>query len=66
MEKKIYNIEKEIYNILRAIKDDEPYSKILDSYEDYNKSMLDFIKSKDEHYFKLLFKITNFRNTETI
>jgi superfamily II DNA or RNA helicase len=56
MEKKIYIIEKEIYDILRAIKDDEQYSKILDSYEDYNKSMLDFLKSKDEHYFKLLFK----------
>lgn len=45
---KIKKIETEIYQIIKAIGDGESDSNIYDSYEEYNKSMLDFIKSKNK------------------
>ena len=50
--KNIEYIKKELFNILKAINDDVSDSVIYDSYEDYNKSMLDFLKSRDKIWVK--------------
>jgi superfamily II DNA or RNA helicase len=55
LKKNLEYVKNEIYDIIKAIKDDETYEVILDSYEEYSKSMLDFIKSKDKQWFKFFF-----------
>ena len=54
----IKNIKKaitEIYNIIDAINDNIPDATIYDSYEEYNKKMLDFIKLKGKLWFDKFF-----------
>jgi superfamily II DNA or RNA helicase len=48
-------IKNEIYDIVKAVKDGEPDTIILDSYENYSKAMLESIKIKDKMWFTLLF-----------
>ena len=55
MADKIKKIQKEIHEIQKAIEDDETDIMIYDSYENYNKKMLDFIKLKDRKWFDKLF-----------
>lgn len=55
MASKIKKIQKEIYEIQKAIEDGETDLIIYDSYENYNKKMLDFIKSKNKKWFDKLF-----------
>lgn len=55
MNKNLEYIKKEIYDIIKAVKDGETDAIILDSYENYSKSMLEFIKIKDKHWFKFFF-----------
>lgn len=50
-------IKKEINEILKAINDGISDNMIYDSYEEYNKSMLDYIKSKDKIWFKGFFSM---------
>ena len=53
----VKKIQKEINEILQAIADDESDLMICDSYEDYSKLMLDFIKSKNKKWFDMLFTV---------
>jgi superfamily II DNA or RNA helicase len=55
MNKNLEYIKKEIYDIIKAIKDGETDVIILDSYENYSKSMLEFVKTKDKQWFKFFF-----------
>ena len=55
MNKNLEYIKKEIYDIIKAIKDGESDAIILDSYENYSKSMLEFIKTKDKQWFIFFF-----------
>jgi superfamily II DNA or RNA helicase len=57
--KQIKSISSEIYDIIKAVNDGEQDYTIYDSYEEYNKSMLEFIKSKDNRWFKNLFAVIN-------
>ena len=49
--------KKEIYDILDAIDNDESNDIILDSYDDYNKKTIEFMKTKDHRWFKYLFNV---------
>lgn len=53
----VKKIKVEIREIIKALEDNESYFTICDSYEDYSKSMLDFIKSKDHIWFDKLFDV---------
>ena len=53
----VSKIKKEIEEILTAINNGESDSIICDSYEDYSKSMLDFIKTKNKIWFSKLFNV---------
>lgn len=55
IKKNLGYVKNEVYDIIKAIKDGETDAIILDSYEEYSKSMLEFIKAKDKHWFKLFF-----------
>lgn len=55
--KTIRKTEKEFIDIMRAIDDNINDDIILDSYDHFSKSMLNFIKSKDDAWFILLFSM---------
>lgn len=52
--KNLNYVKTELFNILRAIENNETDAIILDSYDEYNKKMLDFLKSKDKIWAKKL------------
>lgn len=54
---KIVKIKTEITEIIKAIDDEKNDLDISDFYEDYCKSMLGFIKSKNSIWFDKLFDI---------
>jgi hypothetical protein len=60
LKKNLEYVKNEIYDIIKAIKDDETYEVILDFYEGYSKSMLDFIKTKNMQWFKSFFDMVEF------
>lgn len=49
---KVKYVRKELFNVLKAIEDGHDDKIIYDSYENYNKSMLDFMKSKEKIWLK--------------
>jgi superfamily II DNA or RNA helicase len=51
------SVKNEIFEIKKAIQDNIDYNVIYDSYELYNKAMLDYIKSKDNLFFRKLFEL---------
>src|SRR5690348_4333769 len=55
IEKNLDYIKKEIFDIVKAVKDGETDAIILDSYENYSKSMFEFVKTKDKQWFKFFF-----------
>ncbi len=61
---KIKQVSKEIFEIIQAIDDNESDAMIYDSYEEYNKSMLDFIKSHNKQWFVKFFDmiVKNIKN----
>jgi superfamily II DNA or RNA helicase len=57
LQKNLLIAKKEIFDIKKAISDDIDYNVIYDSYELYNKSMLDYIKSTDLVLLQHLFTV---------
>ena len=53
-------IRREINEILTAISDDTPDIMIYDAYDDYSRSMLEFIKTKNKQWFDKLFDVIDF------
>lgn len=53
--KNLSYIKKEINDVMDALINNESYEIIMDSYENYNKSMLDYMKTLDKLVFKYFF-----------
>ena len=55
--KNLKKAKKEIYGILDAINNNETDDIICDSYEDYSKKMIAYMRTKDKRYFENLFNV---------